>query len=287
MNGISPARLSGRTLRELANTITGDGKLTPYRSGPDLVTLFNDFGANDAYGPGFPSRRSYAEEKIRATFGTALFPKLITHIFDPREFIGGTHDPLKAVEHMNQFFKFDGLQIVKEGEFFKLRDVSGASIEFASPFKGSAKVSHVFIDEQLAKCDEKLGREDYDGAITNARSLIEAVLIEIEHDFDANAKSYDGDLPKLYRRVQKHLSLDPARPDIGDTLKQILSGLTSIVSGLAGMRNKMSDAHAQSYRPRKHHAKLAVNAAKTLANFIFDTRQHQSERGGKKRPNPS
>jgi hypothetical protein len=54
--------------------------------------------------------------------------------------------------------------------------------------------------------------------------------------------------------------------------------LTNIVTGLATMRNKMGDAHAQSYRPSKHHAKLAVNAAKTLADFLFETHQHQQRR---------
>jgi hypothetical protein len=268
-------KLSGRTIRQLANIVTGDSKLSPYRTGPELVELFKEFGANDTYGQGFPTRWRYAEEKITAIIGTPLFPKFITHIFDPREFMGSDLQPAKAVEHINEFLKFDRLQVVKDGAFFQLRDASGTLIEFASPFKGSLKISHVFIDEQITKCDEKLSREDYDGAITNARSLVEAVLIELERKFDPHAGPYDGDLPKLYRRVQKHLSLDPRRPDIGDTLKQILSGLTSIVSGLAGMRNKMSDAHAQSYRPRKHHAKLAVNAAKTLADFLFETKQFQ------------
>ena len=203
---------------------------------------------------------------------------MITHVFYPREFVGTQFQPEKAVSHLNTFLKFDGLQIVKEGAFYKLRDLSGSSIDYASPFKGSKKLSHVFIDEQIAKCDAKLASEDYDGAITNARSLLEALLSELEREFDPQAPAYDGDLSKLYRRVQKHLSLDPSRKDISDTLKQILSGLTSIVSGLAGLRNKMSDAHVQNYRPSKYHARLAVNAAKTLADFLFETKQFQSRR---------
>jgi hypothetical protein len=271
-------KLSGRTIRQLTQIVTGDSKVSPYRSGPDLVQLFNEFGANDVYEQGFPTRWRYAEEKISAMIGTPNFARLITHVFDPREFLGTAFQPEKAVEHINEYLKFDGVQIVQDGALYKLRDSKGASIDFASPFQGSRKVTHVFIDEQIAKCDDKLVREDYDGAITNARSLVEAVLTELERNFDPNASPYDGDLPKLYRRVQKHLSLDPARPDIADTLKQILSGLISIVSGLAGMRNKMSDAHAQNYRPKKHHAKLAVNAAKTLADFFFETNQFQASR---------
>jgi hypothetical protein len=222
-------KISARTVRELAKLVVGDTKLCPYRGGPNLARLFNDFGANDVYGQNFPTRWRYAEEKIQAIIAADAFPRFITQIFDPREFLASDLEPQRAVEVINEYLKYDGLKLVKDGPFYRLRNLAGASIDFATPFQGSRKISHVFIDEQIAKCDEKLARDDHDGAITNARSLIEAVLIELEGHFDAAPAKYDGDLPKLYRRVQKHLQLDPARADIADTLKQILSGLSSIV----------------------------------------------------------
>jgi len=119
---------------------------------------------------------------------------------------------------------------------------------------------------------------DFDGAITNARSLIEAVLSSIEADFDPTPPKYDGDLPKLYKRVQKHLKLSPGQEGLANSLRQILSGLTSIVSGLASLRNSMSDAHVIKYKPSEHHAQLAVNTAKTLCKFLFDTKEYQSQK---------
>ena len=104
-------------------------------------------------------------------------------------------------------------------------------------------------------------------------------MIGIEKDLDTSAESYDGDLVKLYKRVQKLLNIEPDRKDISDSLRQILSGLISIVNGLAAMRNKMSDAHAATYRPSRHHAKLAVYAATTLADFLFETKNYQRQRG--------
>jgi hypothetical protein len=277
-------KFAARTIRKLAELVTGDNKLMPYRTGSVLVALFNEFGANDQYGQGFPARWRYADEKLHALNGTPHMGRLITHIFDPREFLDTQLEPGPAVDYFNEFLKFDGFQIVKDGAFFKLRDSHGLSVDFSSPFEGSKHLSHVFIDEQIAKCDEKLARDDFDGAITNARSLLEAVLTELERDADPTAPRYDGDLPKLYRRVQKQLSLDPSRTDVSDTLKQILSGMMSIVSGLAGLRNKMSDAHVQNYRPRKHHAKLAVNAAKTLSDFLFETKQYQASNASSIQP---
>jgi len=37
----------------------------------------------------------------------------------------------------------------------------------------------------------------------------------------------------------------------------------------------MGDAHARSYQPAKRHAGLVVNAAKTLAAFIDETKEHR------------
>lgn len=67
--------------------------------------------------------------------------------------------------------------------------------------------------------------------------------------------------------------------DISDPLRQILTGLTSAVNGSAAIRDKMSDAHAATYRPSRHHAKLAVYAATTLAVFLFETKNYQHQRG--------
>lgn len=58
------------SIRELAIRIAGDDVDVQdiggwfYRSGRDLVNLFNDVGFRDIYGPGFPSRKVYIEEKL-------------------------------------------------------------------------------------------------------------------------------------------------------------------------------------------------------------------------------
>jgi hypothetical protein len=106
-------------------------------------------------------------------------------------------------------------------------------------------------------------------------SVNEAVLTAIEREFDSNPPEYDGNLAKLYKRVQKHLNLCPGQEGLAECLRQILSGLTSIISGLSTLRNTMSDAHVISYKPAEHHARLAVNTAKTLCHFLFETKEYQ------------
>lgn len=94
-------------------------------------------------------------------------------------------------------------------------------------------LSHAFIVEQIDKCRMKISQGDYDGAITNARSLVEAVLTAIEKEIDASASEYDGSLPKLYKRVQAHLNLSPDNSKVTESLKQTLTGFTSIIQGLS------------------------------------------------------
>lgn len=80
--------------------MAGDENLSPYRSGPKLVSLFNEFGRNDVYGQGFPSMWKYAADCIRylkKTDSNALCG-LIEYVFDPREFLDTDNDVNQAIE---------------------------------------------------------------------------------------------------------------------------------------------------------------------------------------------
>lgn len=273
--------LSEYTIEFLGSAIAGDLDGFPYRSGPQLVKFFNQFGARDVYpsGGGFPTRRIYAQDKLRELNGAVVMKEVLSKALDPREFSRASANADEAVKLINENLKYDGYEVVPDGLTFKVRDMSAGKVKLEASAKIPDELSQLTIDENIRKCETKLSEGDFSGAITNARTLIEAVLIGIEKDLDANAAEYDGDLVRLYKRAQKLLNLEPDRKDISDSLKQILSGLTSIVSGLAAMRNKMSDAHAATFRPNRHHAKLAVYAATTLADFLFETKNYQQQRG--------
>lgn len=280
--------ISERSIEELVMIVTGGSqfekdRISPYRSGPQLVKLFNSLGENDVYGKNFPQRSEYAKGKIRALNGTPRLADLIREIFDPKYWRDFDKTQDVAVSHLNDYFKHDGFMIVRDGVFVSVRDKRGAAVSFPYPSQLKLKVDKSFIGEQASKCDRKLAEGDYDGAITNARSLLEAVLVEVEKKLlPQSSAQNDGDLIRLYKRVQRALNLEPRRPDIGEPLKQVLGGLASIVAGLAGLRNKMGDAHVRSYRPARRHAALAVNAARTLALFLLETSDHHVAQDSKK-----
>lgn len=272
-------KISERSVSALAKIVTGDSQISPYKSGPALVRLFNEFGANDVYGQGFPSRWYYAEEKVRSINGTSHLPALIREILDPRDWLDFDKPREDAVAYLNDYLKHDGFEIVRDGDFFSVRALAGGAVAFEYPSQASREVNQLFIDQQIKKCDRKLAENDFDGAITNARSLLEAVLTDVEQDLSVeNPPPYDGDLVKLYKRVQRLLNLEPSRTDIAKPLKQVLGGLSSIVAGLSALRNKMGDAHVRSYQPARRHAVLVVNAAKTLAAFVVATKEHNVAR---------
>jgi len=277
-------KLSDYSTQRVGEFIAGDADGWPYRSGPKLVAYFNKLGFREVYGQGFPSRATFAKEKVAELNGKPKLKDALRELLDPRLWLEVSNGTVEGcAEQVNEILRYDGYEVVRDGNFYKVRELSGAVIEVENRFAESEELSELLIEEQIQKCREKVESGDYSGAITNARSLIEAVCTKIEADLDPNALGNDGDLVKLFNRVRKLLNLDPSRQDINDSLKQVLSGLSNIINGLAAMRNKMSDAHGVAYKPSRHHAKLAVNAAKTLADFLFDTMSYQIEKGGLKK----
>jgi hypothetical protein len=277
--------LSARSITALQKLITGDdikagvSALAPYRGGPALVTFFNEFAGNDSYGQGFPSRWKYAEDKLQSHNGTKELTAIIEAALEPDHFFDTSFTLDAAVDYLNRYLDRDGYTVVVSGKKCRMETNTGLTVEAESVLPVRDPLSHEFIREQTDKCDKKVSDGDYDGAITNARSLIEAVLYEIEGRLAGDQQPYDGDLQKLYKRTQKLLNLDPEKAEISESLKMVLRGLSSIVAGIAPLRNKMADAHVRTYKPERHHAKLAVNSAKTLTDFLIDTLEYQERTG--------
>jgi len=265
--------ISEKTIQFLARGLCGDSGLIPYKTGPQLVDFFVNFGADDQYGEGFPSRWRYTEQKIREFNDTKKLKDIIEQSLDPRDFMDDQGNLEETIKVFNDYLKFDGYELKKVGEFYKIADSSGILVE-PTTVKG---IDQVFIKEQLTKCNEKIENGDYNGAITNSRSLIEAVLIEIIENHKGKEIKNDGKIENLYREVKKILNLTIDPKLLPPTIIQILSGLDSISGGLAGLSNNSGDRHANKFKTEKHHAKLAVNSTMTFVDFLLDSRQYQQE----------
>jgi len=284
--------LSDKTIRALEKLFTGDGalppagtRIAPYRTGPELVGFFNRFGFSETYGQGFPTRYVYVQRKLRELEGSPNFARAVEAALHPREFLDTTYDAAVAVEYVNRYLTLDGMEVLSVGGRYRLRSLPqpGVAID-AQLLTSDDALTDIFVKEQVEKCERKLAEGDYDGSITNARTLVEAVLKEAERRLNPEPPPYDGDLPKLYKRVQRLLNLGPEREDLAEPLRLVLRGLASIIAGLAPMRNSMSDAHPARHRPQRRHAALAVNAAKTLSGFVLESYEYQVQAGRLRRP---
>jgi len=89
---------------------------TEYRSGPQLVSFFNDLGSKDIYGQGFPSRWVYTDNKLSQLNGTPELDKCIKAVFAPVNFIGNYDALDKHISSFNEFLAFDDWKVVRTGK---------------------------------------------------------------------------------------------------------------------------------------------------------------------------
>lgn len=259
----------------MVDVATGD-VIGPYRTHADLNALLGQYGfQND----GLLTRRDFVLSAVVKLNGTPALKALILELTHPAE-VKDVRQRVDVVAHLNHCLSYDGFEIVSGLRGAPVvRALSGSVVDFPDPLRGSNDDARQFLEEQREKCDQKIRDGDYDGAITNARSLLERILQDIEAALTKDGPEYDGDLLALFKRVQRMLNLEPGRPDLDTALKQTLVGLTSVVSGIAGTSNKMGDRHSRKYRPQARHAILVVDSAKTLAAFLVSTFRERESSG--------
>jgi hypothetical protein len=134
------------------------------------------------------------------------------------------------------------------------------------------------IQEHLAKASQKIGSGDNAGAIASAYTLIEDFLKQLLRKTGTTFNESEGDVRALYKLVAAPLHLAPKGESLESHLKAILEGLQRQIGGLFEVANKASDRHARKYNPAPHHARLAVNVAFTLCEFLLESYEYQQKR---------
>ena len=279
-------KISSKTMERLNDIITGNTKKSPYRSGPQLIEFFRDFGERDLYGQDFPARAYYVQEKLKKFNGTETLEKIVSAAFD---FFGEDgFNPEEEAEAFNRQLVRDGYRIVLEyrsgwmkgdeyvevDPYFDIEPLIPATI---MP-QGLAAISHNAVNEQISKANRRIASGDFAGAIASGYTLTEHLLKLILHEAGVEFNENEGDIRTLYRLVREPLNLNPGGEDIAALLKPILDGFQKLVSGIYEVSNKASDRHARRYNPAAHHAKLAVNAAFALCEFLVESRDYQARR---------
>ena len=84
-----------------------------YRSGPELIKFFAEFGFHDSYGQSFGSRKDYTDSKLKVLNGTADIDKCIRKVLSPVEFIENIDCLDECIKSFNAYLAFDGWKVVR------------------------------------------------------------------------------------------------------------------------------------------------------------------------------
>lgn len=226
-------------------------------SGPEIHRLFADYtddlGPYVGWGGGSESRWQLFQRGLKSL------------------------SPSDQVQFLLELCDFDGT--IKhgrpsDGDISKLRAILLADI---SPGADVAAERLMGLQDWTAvqrSWAQALGKIDADpeGAITATRTMLESTC---KHICEERGIPYESgwDLSKLYKAAAGAMGVAPDQHS-EQIIKQILSGVLTVVGGLGAMRNSLSDAHGRgksSARPAARHAKLAVNAGFAVAGFLIDT----------------
>jgi len=275
-------KFSTQTIEALALVITGGsatgGDSVPgkYRSAWYLEQFFK--GINVTFAVAGRSRVPAVRECLDGLnpSDSGKIEEAIHAVCDPRDYLDDEDGLEAVVEYLNKRLKFDGLELQRQGEFYRLTSTSTVGLP-AVGFRNAIDLTD--YDSVEADFERSLAAAETDpaDAITAACSTIESVCKCI---LDEMRQPYPRkqDIKGLVSEVGNHLNLSPARDDLPEELakdvKQILSGLISVTSGIGALRTHGGDAHGRGRKKAPvdaRIARLAIHAASTVSLFYIET----------------
>ena len=256
-----------------------------YRSGPKIEEFFLDCGFDMRIGPlsRTPATLAALRQMSVRPDGDELIKRAIIKVCDPREYLREPEKAAAVREHLNRALEADGLAVTVVGGKAHLTDRQGSGV-IVEPFISKVAVLDFdTVQVEVARAIQN-ATEDPEDCVTAACSLVEAVCrsILVEMSLPLPAKK---DIDGLLKAVQVPLGLSPGRtglaPEIEQDVRQVLSGLTSTLKGVGALRTHGGDAHGRERGFRRidaRIARLALNAASSIALFLIETWERKERR---------
>lgn len=214
---------------------------------------------------------------------------------DSRKFLNLYSNILTQLSELSSAFGGDGewasrrfseLNVWIEKDGFKFRDGHIINDNCISVLETTSEILEPINGENIAKQLSRINNSvDSDPALAvgTAKELIESVAKTILNErnipFPKNAT-----VAELIKKVRTELELMP--DDIDDNvrgaevIKQMLSNLGNIAQVMSELRNLYGTGHGKSADAKgitPRHARLAVGAASTLVNFLYETHLERNE----------
>lgn len=261
----------------------------PYLSGSDLCDLSTLFGLPVTYSwnGGALSRWQYLDNLLEYCIKNNKCSSLLAYMFSLAQFskvlnghgateIKEAHQTIVSniIEQINGLLFFGGNELVIIGQNFVIQPI-GNKIEIVAPTIKT--IDREYIKSISSRAMRDIEQNDFDSAITKSRILLEETfcyVIEKKNETPSDS----GDISKLFKQVKTLYNMH-TDTNTDRRINTLLSGLNSIVSAVAEMRNKDSDAHgvgAARIPIKEHHARLFVNSSMAMADFILSVQQNNS-----------
>ncbi|MGL4946593.1 MAG: abortive infection family protein [Cetobacterium sp.] len=257
----------------LATLICDDNRLYKYRTYSELQTLFyGNYDGENVEG----NRKFYCEFALN---NIKNLETLLKEISDYRNFEYKSEIIQdEYIKKLNQILEGDNLKIKKQSKsnliLIKINEIENKIMKDELKSKDILTLS--YIEEQIQKIQNKILNEDYSGAITNSKTLLEQVVRDLSTILES--EYLDNNFKKSFDNLRSKMNLEPKNYKI-DSFRKIISGLASSLDGVIEIRNKCSDGHSRMYNPEKHHAKLCANASLTISEFLVESYLYQNKLG--------
>lgn len=141
-------------------------------------------------------------------------------------------------------------------------------------------VNRDYIKSIAVRASRDIDNRDFDSAITKSRTLLEEVFCHVI-EAQGEIPSDKGDIGKLYNQVKTLYNMHQS-PDVDKRINSLLSGLEKILTAIKEMRNEASDSHGVGNRRIEiydYHARLFVNSALAMSDFILSEKNNNEMRG--------
>lgn len=260
----------------------------PYLTGQKLCDISKRFGLVAEYGG--KSRWMYLDELLGYCIQKDRMSDLLNYLFSKEQFAEKLRGkPQRIIEcayskivygiidQINGELCFGDNELVRLGGNFFVQK-KGSTITVTS---SSVKlIDSPYIVDISERAMKDVSDGNFDSAITKSRTLLEEVFCYVVEQ-EGKAPSDNGDIGKLYNQVKELYNMHQNK-ELDKRINGLLSGLEKILSAIAEMRNKGSDSHgvgAKRINIADHHARLFVNSAMTMADFILAVceRQHSNK----------
>lgn len=263
----------------------------PYLSGPDIVNISQMFGLAATYDWNYStqSRWQYLDDLLEHCINKDKISDLLSYLFSKQQFEIKLRDKTPKqiediynhiintiIDKINGILYFGGNKLVVTNKKFTIVSI-GNTAEIMAP--SVKNIDRSYIKDISDRAMQDVLNKNYDSAITKSRTLLEEVFCYVIEKKNEKPAA-NGDIGKLYKQV-KNLYNMHADKEIDRRINSLLSGLEKIISSITEMRNANSDAHGVGRRRiniAEHHARLFVNSAMTMAEFILSIGNNIQER---------